>query len=103
LFKGKQTSERLSMAVSEAASAQHSLKALRDKVDRQAILLESLWTLLKSKLECSDDDLQAIMEDLESKADGAVAPACPNCNRPLQENSPVCVYCGEKHDIKSLF
>ena len=103
MFKGNQKSERLSIAASDATAAQQGLKSLREKVDRQAILLECLWTLLKSKLKCSDDELQAVVDAFESKQESAVAPSCPNCSRPLQENSPVCVYCGEAHNIKSLF
>ena len=92
------------MAVNEATAAQQSLKALREKVDRQAILLQSLWTLLKTKLEYSDEELQSIFDNIASQDDEErVAPECPNCKRPLQENSPVCVYCGLEHDVKSLF
>lgn len=51
LFKGSQKAEKLSMAASDAASAHQSLKLLREKVDRQAMLLEGIWQLLKSKLQ----------------------------------------------------
>ena len=105
LFKGSQKAEKLSMAVSDAASAQQSIKMLRERVDRQAVLLEGLWQLLKDKLQYTDDELEKIVLEMEDNDhDGTrVAPECPNCGRPLQENTPVCVYCGEEHNVRSLF
>jgi DNA repair exonuclease SbcCD ATPase subunit len=105
LYKGSQKAEKLSMAANDAASAQQSIKALREKVDRQAILLEGIWQLLKSKQQYTDDDLDKLVVEMEEKIhDGTrVAPECPSCGRPLQENTPVCVYCGEEHNLRSLF
>jgi len=105
LFKGNQKAEKLSMAASDAASAQQSLKSLREKVDRHSVLLESIWQLLKSKQQFTDDELDKLIVEMEAKMqDGTrVAPECPSCGRPLQENTPVCVYCGEEHNVRTLF
>jgi len=69
------------------------------------MLLEGIWQLLKSKLQYTDDELDTLVAKMEDEVHeiARVAPECPNCGRPLQDNTPVCVYCGEEHNFRTLF
>jgi hypothetical protein len=54
---------------------------------------QAMWTLLKSRLELSDDDLRALL------ASNAVTTKpqlieCGMCSRPMQSTARCCLYCG---------
>lgn len=101
---GKQ-SRKLSELQSEASSAQQELALLRQQVEHQNLLMQSMWRLVENKLGLNDKilekTLRAIKEEKANMPD--VAENCPNCSRPLQDNSPICIYCGAETGREHLF
>ena len=79
------------------------VETLEFQVERLLMITEALWSILKEKHGYSDGELinRIAMIDLkDGKLDGKVAksePAqCPSCNRALNRQRSVCIYCGEK-------
>lgn len=97
--------QKLSDLQAETSSTQHELQSLRRQVLHQNQLMESMWTILKTKLDLSDDDLLKVVLEVEKreKKEDAIAKTCPNCSRHLQKHSKVCIYCGSESDHRHLF
>ena len=97
--------EKLGAALTQASAAQQTIKMLRERVDHQRQLIHGMWELLKMKLGCTDDDLRKAIATLQKvdQTSPRSAELCPKCGRPLQENTPICVYCGELHESRKLF
>lgn len=69
-------------------------------VEKLFMLTEALWTILKEKHGCTDEELVRRVQEIDlrdGKLDGKVAkvkPDCPKCSRKLMGKRPVCLYCG---------
>ncbi|OVE74729.1 hypothetical protein BVX97_06395 [bacterium E08(2017)] len=89
----------------ELASAQQELHILKKKLQHQNVLIKSIWSILKEKYGLNDDNLESIYRDIvsEEEAQPDVAESCPQCNRPLQDNSTVCIYCGAEIGHHRMF
>ena len=74
---------------------------LTERVDRAELLVHALWSVLKSRLKVTDDELRVMIAriDLEDgREDGKVgqkrdAPMCSKCGRPLNLERSSCIYC----------
>lgn len=74
---------------------------LAKEVDRLALICEALWTLVKERLDLTDDELMGEIARLDlsdGRADGrkAKAPtACSKCGRMNSRRHDFCIYCGK--------
>ncbi|HOA96627.1 zinc ribbon domain-containing protein [Acetivibrio saccincola] len=73
----------------------------RDPIERQMIISEAIWELLKEKTGLTDEDLVKKVREIDLRdgvLDGRVKPeppvACPKCNKKMKKGSSTCVYCG---------
>src|SRR5262245_4994050 len=89
-----------SEAARTAQDAQMEIKALRDRLDRMALLSLAMWTLAREKLGITDQELAERVQQLDlsdGKLDGKIAPGvseCPKCHRMLSPRHNRCIYCG---------
>jgi len=71
------------------------------RLDRTVLALEALWTLVREKLNLSEEELAKVMNDLDlsdGRLDGKVSKSaltCPACNRTISRRLPKCIYCGQ--------
>ena len=69
-------------------------------LEKLFMLTEALWTILKEKHGCTDEELVRRVQEIDlrdGKLDGKVAtvqPDCPQCGRKLMGKRPLCLYCG---------
>jgi len=88
-------------AVGEARKALTAAGGLDARLDRMTLAFEALWTLVRDKLQVSDEDFAARMNELDlsdGKLDGKVrkgAVSCPKCARTISRRLPQCIYCGQ--------
>lgn len=81
-------------------SKQTQLEELRAAVDRLALVNQALWEIVRERVEMTDTDLQAKVDEIDRRdgaADGRLgmaAPACPRCRRPNAAGRTRCLYCG---------
>lgn len=77
------------------------VKELDDKVGRLALLNQALWELLKTRLQCTDQDLENLAREIDLRdgmEDGkisAIAVTCPSCRRINNSRHAKCLYCGQ--------
>ena len=82
------------------------LHILKNKLNHQGILIESLWSLLREKNNWSNQELADAIKAVESKyqSEEYEAEKCSRCERTLQEGNKVCIYCGaDVQSEKSIF
>ena len=83
-----------------AADARRQAELLQCDVEKLFMLTEALWTILKEKHGCTDEELVRRVQEIDlrdGKLDGKVAtvqPDCPQCGRKLMGKRPLCLYCG---------
>jgi hypothetical protein len=71
------------------------------RLDRALLTMEAMWTLLRERLQVTDEQLaQRIVELDESDGllDGRVrrkTKSCPHCQKTIPGRFPRCLYCGE--------
>ena len=73
---------------------------LEERLDKMALLNLALWTLLKEKLNLSEAELAARVQELDlmdGKLDGRIQGTpvdCPDCERPVHQRHCRCLYYG---------
>ena len=74
----------------------HSLEELQEQVEQLTLVNTALWSLLKEKLQLTDQELQAHMQQPPAPAQGIDEPAiaCPECHHDLPPHAHRCMYCG---------
>ncbi len=88
-------------AASDARGAKSDAAATSARVDRALLACEAMWSLMREKLELTDEDLICRMNEIDlgdGKLDGKVqkvAFACPSCGRTISRRLPKCMYCGQ--------
>jgi hypothetical protein len=73
-----------------AISTQASLEQRYQQLHRNA---QAMWSLLKSRLDLSDDDLRGLLAS-DSVAIKPQLIDCGVCYRPMQSTARCCLYCG---------
>jgi hypothetical protein len=81
-------------ALSRAEGVDHRL-------DRALLTMEAMWTLLRERLQLTDEQLAQRIVDVD-ETDGVLdgrkrrhAKACPHCKRTIPGRFARCLYCGE--------
>jgi hypothetical protein len=70
------------------------------RLDRVLLTMEAIWTLLRDRLQLSDEDLARRIVDLDESdgfLDGKVrrkTQSCPHCKKTIPGRFPRCLYCG---------
>lgn len=85
----------------EANQAQLNVSNVRTDIERLYLLVEALWTILKTSTGLTDEDFVKIVEQLDlqdGKLDGSnathtVITQCPNCGKTLLKGHRRCAYC----------
>jgi hypothetical protein len=74
----------------------------KDPIERQMIISEAIWELLKEKTGLTDKDLVNKVREIDLRdgvLDGRVRPkppiACPKCGKKMDKTSSTCIYCGQ--------
>jgi len=100
-FAARAAQQTASDARSQARDASTSVHYLEEEVDRLKLICEAMWTLIKENTKLTDEDLVAVMAQLDlsdGQADGKkkTGPAiCPKCDRPNSRRHDMCIYCGQ--------
>lgn len=96
-----QAQANASDARAKAHEVGQETERLRHDVDRLLMITEALWTLLKKQNGYKDEDLDALVQEidlrdgqLDGKAPRAAASPCPQCGRVNSNRYPRCIYCG---------
>ena len=88
-------------AVGDARRARTATESLDARLDRMTLAFEAMWTLVRDKLQVSDEDFATRMNDLDlsdGRLDGKVrkgAVSCPKCGRTISRRLPRCIYCSQ--------
>jgi hypothetical protein len=88
-------------AIGEAHRARTATEALDTRLDRMVLAFEALWSLTRDRLQITDEELVARMNDLDlsdGRLDGKVrkgAVSCPKCGRTISRRLPKCIYCSQ--------
>jgi len=101
--------EEIKDANAKLVRANDKIGELQDQVDRLLLITESMWFVLKDKLQLDDAVLMDMMKRVDmqdGKVDGkatAKAQMCPNCNHPMSTRTGRCFYCGTQSTKASPF
>jgi hypothetical protein len=80
------------------------VRDLEHEVDRLKLLNQSLWELLKEKLQIADADLEKRIAEVDMRdgvKDGKMtttALTCPTCSRVSSSKHWKCLYCGQEFE-----
>ncbi len=96
-------------AAREAAEAKGAARAagraqsdLEARLERTLMAVEAMWTLLREKLDLSEEDLIHRINEIDmsdGKLDGKVRKppvSCPSCGRTISPKFARCMYCGQQ-------
>jgi hypothetical protein len=92
--------QELSDAQRRLDKAVDKIGDLQAQVDRLLLITESMWFVLKGKLQLDDAALMEMMNQVDmrdGKLDGKVTAApqnCPVCNHSISVRTGQCFYCG---------
>jgi hypothetical protein len=87
-------------AVDAARQAGREIRMLRAQIDRLEMACVAMWTIVKERLKCGDEDLARLVRDIDlrdGKVDGRSkpnSPPCRRCGRGTSVRTGVCLYCG---------
>lgn len=105
----KSNSEKMETLAKDANSAQDKVEELQGQLDRLHLITQSIWELIQSKTDLTDDDLLAKVQEVDLRdgrldgKSGAKPQNCPKCRRVVSVRTNVCIYCGIKADKTSAF
>ncbi len=97
-----------STARRDARESQTAIQELEEQVGRLTLVCTALWSLLKQRLNLSDTELVAIIEEVDlrdGRRDGKHRPgghACTSCGRTNSVRHRFCIYCEEPLDVPPL-
>lgn len=105
----------LANAASDAGAARQSardaslrVRELETSLHRTLLVCEALWSLVRERLNLTDDELRQRIEEIDLSdgiRDGKVKRpphTCPKCNRPVSRRFARCIYCGRELDSSPL-
>jgi hypothetical protein len=77
------------------------MRHLESAFDRSMMVIEAMWTLMRDKLQLTDEQLADRVNDIDlsdGELDGKVRKtpvSCPKCNRTIARRFSRCMYCGQ--------
>lgn len=98
----KQARSTASAAGRDARRSRESLDVLEERVGRMTLLCAALTQLMKNRLGVTDDELMAVLDEIDGRdgnADGKLEPSsvdCPGCGRANGWRRARCLYCGDE-------
>jgi rRNA maturation endonuclease Nob1 len=87
-------------AKADARRARTELEELGRRVERLSLMTEALWTLLRTRLKLTDEELVELARQIDlsdGHLDGRVRRAsaeCSGCGRMVAKKHVKCLYCG---------
>jgi hypothetical protein len=81
---------------------QAELKNLKVREERLTRAMRAMIEILETKLGVKSSDILDVVKRMEAEERGPggvttkLAKQCTNCERPIQENSSTCIYCGSE-------
>jgi hypothetical protein len=81
-----------------ATSPNASLEQRYEHLHRNA---QAMWTLLKSRLDLSDDDLRVLLVSDAATTKRQLI-ECGVCSRPMQSTARCCLYCGTVPRVEAV-
>ncbi|MCY2994226.1 MAG: zinc ribbon domain-containing protein [Planctomycetota bacterium] len=93
------------------ADARNKISSLRDAVadlerhvDKQATLLQAMYSLLSERLGLTEAELLARFQQIDAgRGESNAAIMCAECGRPVDLRHNRCLYCGAARQVKSAF
>ena len=87
-------------AESKATSLEFRVRVLEAHLTKAMIINETLWEIMKEKLNLTDDILQAELSKIDLRE--STSKECPKCHHMIAPHHPICIYCGQVLD-NSIF
>ena len=85
------------------------IEDVEERLDKLALLNYALWSLLQERLNVTEAELLARVQELDlkdGKLDGRISSGVVNCNdcqRPLSKRHRKCLYCGFELETNDAF
>ena len=95
------TGEAAARAEGAARRAGTEVADLEGRLDRTLLACEAMWTLLRDKLDVTDEQLIDRINKIDlsdGQLDGKARKtpvSCPSCGRTMARRFPKCMYCGQ--------
>ena len=92
-------------ALQTTKAHENEIRQLRQKIEHMTRVIRGLMTLLEEKTGITEAQVIEQVEKIEESELGfggqpmREAPECGSCGRPLQEDSPTCIYCGQENEL----
>ena len=87
-------------AESKATSLEFRVRVLEAHLTKAMIINETLWEIMKEKLNLTDDILQDQLGKVDLRE--STSKECPKCHHMVAPHHPFCIYCGQVID-NSIF
>lgn len=84
---------------------QQEISILKDQLVRQKNISQTLWQAIIDKCSISESELDDMFAKIESanRPGSKTAIFCPKCSRPMQDNTTMCIYCGNVSSKPKIF
>ena len=115
-FWNLQQDNRITEARAEALHARDDfnhykrrIEELEFSLNRVALASQALWEILRARLEISEEELLAKINEIDLRdgvQDQRMTPYvtnCPKCNRVVNSKSNRCIYCGAEFQKPHVF
>ena len=101
----KESTRNESAQWAELVQNQRKMFALEDKIDRLTLICMGMWSLLKEKGGCTEQELADVVREIDlsdGRLDGKVKRRklleCSRCKRVMAPRHIRCIYCGAERD-----
>ncbi|MFW6133002.1 MAG: hypothetical protein ACOC8F_03835 [Planctomycetota bacterium] len=109
LRQATQAQAAASRATHTGRRAQDAVRLLEERLDKLTLVNMALWELVKDKVDLTDEELTAKVEQLDladGEADGKVSRElthCARCGRAISPRHSRCMYCGSERPGQTVF
>ncbi|MFN8609030.1 MAG: hypothetical protein U0931_15960 [Vulcanimicrobiota bacterium] len=86
-----------------AEGAQDALRKLERRLETVVQINRALWSFVSDKLQISEAQLVARVQELGQAGSSSPAAACGDCGRPVGKSQARCMYCGTEKKLESIF
>ena len=94
----RQAVQKAGVALDEVRAAQQELESAAKQIKHLRKIVQALWQIMKTRLELEDSELLEMVEQVsqQEKTPPTAEETCPHCQRFLQANRSICLYCGNE-------